>query len=82
MDVIPLHSVIQTGGHKGGYLRSMEERTEFLEDIYYRLDQAQATQKKNYDKSHSDVLIKSGIVSSFGFISTSQHPCRRRSPAS
>jgi len=35
--------------------RSMEERDEFLADIRYRLEQAQAVQKKHYDKLHRHV---------------------------
>jgi hypothetical protein len=40
--------------------RSMEEREEFLADIHYRLEQAQATQKKHYDKSHRSVSYQVG----------------------
>jgi hypothetical protein len=40
--------------------RSMEEREEFLADIHYRLEQAQATQKKHYDKSHRPVSYQIG----------------------
>jgi len=35
--------------------KSMEERDEFLVDIRYRLEQAQAVQKKHYDKLHRHV---------------------------
>lgn len=38
--------------------KSMEERTEFLADIRYRLEQAQATQKKMYDRKHRAVSYK------------------------
>jgi hypothetical protein len=33
----------------------MEERDEFLADVRYRLQQAQATQKLHYDKAHRHV---------------------------
>jgi len=40
--------------------RSMEERDEFLADIHYRLEQAQAVQKKHYDKLHRHVSYQVG----------------------
>jgi hypothetical protein len=38
--------------------KSMEERQEFLADIRARLEQAQAVQKRHYDKHHRDVSYK------------------------
>jgi len=38
----------------------MEERAEFLADIHYRLEQAQATQKLHYDKAHRHVEYRVG----------------------
>ena len=38
----------------------MEERDEFLADIRYRLEQAQAVQKKHYDKLHRHVSYQVG----------------------
>jgi hypothetical protein len=35
--------------------KSMEEREEFLVNVRYRLEQAQATQKLHYDKVHRHV---------------------------
>jgi hypothetical protein len=40
--------------------KSMEERTEFLADIRYRLEQAQAYQKRHYDRVHCDVTYQVG----------------------
>ena len=40
--------------------KSMEEREEFLSDIRYCLEQAQALQKKHYDKTHRDVSYQVG----------------------
>ena len=40
--------------------RSMEERAEFLDDVRHRLEQAQATQKRYYDKSHRAVSFAVG----------------------
>jgi hypothetical protein len=40
--------------------KSMEEREEFLADVRYRLEQAQATQKQHYDKVHRHVSYKVG----------------------
>jgi hypothetical protein len=40
--------------------RSMEEREEFLADIRYRLEQAQAVQKLHYDKHHRHVVYQVG----------------------
>ena len=40
--------------------KSMEEREEFLADVRYRLEQAQATQKLHYDKLHRHVEYKVG----------------------
>jgi hypothetical protein len=40
--------------------RSMEERTEFLDDIRYRLEQAQAVQKRYYDAGHCPVKYQVG----------------------
>jgi hypothetical protein len=40
--------------------RSMKEREEFLADVRYRLEQAQATQKRHYDKVHRHVTYKVG----------------------
>jgi hypothetical protein len=38
----------------------MEERTEFLEDIRHRLEQAQALQKHHYDRLHREVTYQAG----------------------
>jgi hypothetical protein len=38
----------------------MEERAEFLADIRYRLEQAQAAQKKIYDRTHRAVSYQVG----------------------
>jgi hypothetical protein len=38
----------------------MEERVEFLADVRYRLEQAQATQKRHYDKVHRHIANKVG----------------------
>jgi hypothetical protein len=38
----------------------MEERAEFLSDIRYRLEQAQAVQKLHYDKHHRHVAYQVG----------------------
>jgi hypothetical protein len=38
----------------------MEEREEFLADVRYRLEQAQATQKWHYDKVHRHITYKVG----------------------
>jgi hypothetical protein len=38
----------------------MEEREEFLVDVWYRLEQAQATQKLHYDKVHRHVAYQVG----------------------
>ena len=40
--------------------RNMEERDEFLADIRYRLEQAQAVQKKHYEKLHRHVAYQVG----------------------
>jgi len=40
--------------------KSMEEREEFLADIRYRLEQAQAVQKLHYDKAHRQVSYQVG----------------------
>ena len=40
--------------------KSMEEREEFLADVRYRLEQAQATHKLHYDKLHRHVEYKVG----------------------
>ena len=40
--------------------RTMEEHDEFLADIRYRLEQAQAVQKKHYDKLHRQVAYQVG----------------------
>jgi hypothetical protein len=40
--------------------KSMEEREEFLADIRYRLEQAQAMQKLHYDKVHHHVAYQVG----------------------
>lgn len=40
--------------------KSMEERDEFLADVRYRLEQAQATQKRHYDKAHRHVEYQVG----------------------
>jgi hypothetical protein len=39
---------------------SMAEREAFLQDVRYRLEQAQATQKRHYDKMHRAVSYKLG----------------------
>jgi len=38
----------------------MEERDQFLADVRYRLEQAQATQKLHYDKAHRHVVYNVG----------------------
>jgi hypothetical protein len=38
----------------------MEEREEFLADVRYRLEQAQAMQKLHYDKVHRHVAYQVG----------------------
>jgi hypothetical protein len=38
----------------------MEERAEFLADVRHRLEQAQAVQKKHYDKAHHDITYQVG----------------------
>jgi hypothetical protein len=40
--------------------KSMEKRAEFLADIRHRLEQAQALQKKQYDKHHREVSYQVG----------------------
>jgi hypothetical protein len=40
--------------------KSMEERAEFLADIRYRLEQAQAYQKRHYGRVHRDVTFQVG----------------------
>jgi hypothetical protein len=40
--------------------KSVEEREEFLTDVRYRLEQAQATQKLHYDKVHRHIAYKVG----------------------
>ncbi|RLN33026.1 putative retroelement [Panicum miliaceum] len=40
--------------------RNMEEREEFLADIRYRLEQAQAVHKHHYDKNHRQVVYHVG----------------------
>ncbi|WVZ69639.1 hypothetical protein U9M48_018398 [Paspalum notatum var. saurae] len=40
--------------------KTMEERTEFLEDIRIRLEQAQAVQKRHYDRVHRSVHFQVG----------------------
>ena len=40
--------------------KTMAERAEFLEDIKHRLEQAQASQKRTYDKSHRPVSYAVG----------------------
>jgi hypothetical protein len=40
--------------------RTMAERDEFLADIRFRLEQAQATQKKHYDKGHRHIQYQVG----------------------
>jgi len=40
--------------------KSMEERDEFLTDVRYHLEQAQAVQKKHYDKLHRHVEYQVG----------------------
>ena len=40
--------------------KTMAERAAFLEDVKYRLEQAQATQKRVYDKSHRRVAYAVG----------------------
>jgi hypothetical protein len=35
--------------------KSLEERAEFMANIHYQLEQAQAMQKLHYDKVHSHV---------------------------
>jgi hypothetical protein len=38
----------------------MEEREEFLADVRHRLEQAQAVQKKHYDKAHCNIIYQVG----------------------
>jgi hypothetical protein len=38
--------------------KTMAEHEEFLEDIRYRLEQAQAVQKRDYDKAHRQVAYR------------------------
>jgi hypothetical protein len=40
--------------------KTMAERDEFLQDVRYRLQQAQTTQKRHYDKQHRAVSYKLG----------------------
>jgi hypothetical protein len=40
--------------------KSMEEREEFLVDVWYQLEQAQATQRLHYDKVHRHVAYQVG----------------------
>ncbi|WVZ89776.1 hypothetical protein U9M48_036140 [Paspalum notatum var. saurae] len=40
--------------------KTMEERAEFLEDIRLRLEQAQAVQKRHYDRAHRSVHFQVG----------------------
>jgi hypothetical protein len=40
--------------------RDMEEREAFLADVRHRLEQAQATQKRHYDKQHRSVSYQVG----------------------
>ena len=40
--------------------RDMEEREAFLTDVRYRLEQAQAVQKRHYDKQHRPVSYEVG----------------------
>jgi len=40
--------------------KSMAERAEFLQDVRYRLEQAQTTQKRHYDKFHRAVSFQLG----------------------
>ena len=40
--------------------RNMEDRDEFIADVRYRLEQAQAVQKRHYDKLHRPVSYKVG----------------------
>ncbi|XP_014660510.1 uncharacterized protein LOC105914201 [Setaria italica] len=54
--------------------RTMAEREEFLADVHYRLEQAQALQKKYYDKDHRPV---SYVVGDFVLLRL-----RHRAPAS
>jgi hypothetical protein len=39
---------------------TLEERTKFLEDIRHRLEQAQAMQKRHYDRLHREVTYQAG----------------------
>ncbi|WVZ87490.1 hypothetical protein U9M48_034121 [Paspalum notatum var. saurae] len=40
--------------------KRMEERAEFLADVRYRLEQAQAYQKRHYDRAHRDITYQVG----------------------
>jgi hypothetical protein len=40
--------------------KTMEEREEFLADVWYRLEQAQDVQKLHYDKHHRQVSYEGG----------------------
>jgi hypothetical protein len=40
--------------------KTMEERDEFLTDIRHRLEQAQAVQKRHYDRAHRNVTYRVG----------------------
>ena len=41
--------------------KTMAERDEFLQDVRYRLEQAQTTQKRHYDRLHRAVSYKLGV---------------------
>jgi hypothetical protein len=40
--------------------QEMEDRAAVLDDVRYRLEQAQAVQKKHYDKHHRQVSYQEG----------------------
>ncbi|XP_066380951.1 uncharacterized protein [Miscanthus floridulus] len=46
--------------HVAVVAKSMADRDEFLEDVRYRLEQAQAVQKLHYDKLHRQVSYAVG----------------------
>jgi hypothetical protein len=60
----------------------MEEREEFLADVRYRLEQAQAMQKLHYDKVHRHVATRWVTGRSFASDSMRRHRFPKLSPAS
>jgi hypothetical protein len=58
--------------------KTMEEREEFLVDVRYRLEQAQAVQKLHYDKHHRQVSYE---VGDWVLLRLRHHPVASLSPA-